>query len=123
MTGKSFSISAILALCLTCISPVFAQNLGSTRGNLAGTVLDSSKAVVPGASVTITGPIGNQKQTTSPQGTFLFSGLVPGGYTVKVEREGFKITLLSNVDVLINNTATVNITLEAGSVSTTVEVS
>jgi Carboxypeptidase regulatory-like domain len=84
--------------------------------------MDASKAVVPGATVTITGPLGNQKLTTTAQGTFLFSGLIPGSYSVKVEKEGFKTTVLPGVDVLINNTATVNVSLEAGAVSTTVEV-
>jgi Carboxypeptidase regulatory-like domain len=122
MTKKSLFSFVALALCLVCCSPVFAQNQGATRGNLGGTVLDPSKAVVPGATVTITGPLGNQMQKTTAQGAFLFNALVPGTYTVKVEKEGFKSALLSNVTVLINNTATVNVTLETGSVATTVDV-
>jgi hypothetical protein len=122
MSRKSLSTFVALALCLVCASPLFAQNLGATRGNLGGTVLDPSKAVIAGASVTITGPLGNQNQTTTDQGTFLFKGLVPGAYRVKVEKEGFKATLLPSVEVLINHTAAVNVTLETGSVSTTVEV-
>ena len=122
MTRKSLFSSVILALCIVCSSPVFAQDLGATRGNLAGTVYDTSKAVVPEAAVTATGPIGSQKATTNGQGMFSFSGLVPGKYAVKVEKEGFKAVLFSNVEILINNTATVNVTLETGAVSTTVEV-
>ena len=122
MARKSLFCLVALALSLVCSSAVFAQNQGSTRGNLGGTVLDASKAVVPGATVTITGPLGSQKLSTSSQGTFLFSGLIPGSYSVKVEKEGFKTTVLPGVDVLINNTATVNVSLEAGAVSTTVEV-
>ena len=122
MTRKSLFSSVILALCIVCSSPVFAQDLGATRGSLAGTVYDTSKAVVPEAAVTATGPIGSQKTTTNGQGMFSFSGLVPGKYAVKVEKEGFKAVLFSNVEILINNTATVNVTLETGAVSTTVEV-
>jgi Carboxypeptidase regulatory-like domain len=122
MSRKSLFGFVALALCLVCSLPLVAQNLGSTRGNLAGTVFDPSKALISGASVTVIGPLGSLNQTTTAQGTFLFTGLVPGTYRVKVEKEGFKATLLPSVTVLINNTATVNVTLETGSVSTTVEV-
>src|SRR6266568_7496042 len=123
MMRKSFISVVALALCLIFSPLVFAQNRGATRGNLGGTIFDPSKAVIPGASVTITGPLGNQVQTTTGGGMFLFTDLVPGTYSVRVQKEGFSVAQLSNVDVLINNTATVNVTLQAGSVSETVEVS
>jgi hypothetical protein len=122
MTRKSVVGLVVLALCLVFSSPMFAQR-GATRGNLAGTVFDSSKAVVPGAEVTITGPLGKQTQTTNGQGAFNFGDLVPGSYSVRVQKEGFKSSVLPNITVLINNTATVNMTLETGAVETTVEVS
>jgi hypothetical protein len=122
MTRKTLASLVVFALCLTSSVFVFGQAQGATRGNLGGTVLDPSKAVIPSATVTINGPLGAQTQTTTPQGTFVFHDLVPGSYAVKVEKEGFKVTLLPKVDVLINNTAMVNVTLETGSVSTTVEV-
>lgn len=100
-----------------------AQNEGSTRGSVAGTVLDPSKAVVPDATVTLTGPLGNEAQTTNTQGAFVFRDLVPGSYSVKVQKTGFSNTVLPAINVLINNTATVNVTLNPGSVETTVEVS
>jgi hypothetical protein len=122
MTRKSVVGLVVLALCLVSSSSVFAQR-GATRGNLAGTVYDSSKAVVPGAEVTITGPLGKQTKTTNSQGDFNFGDLVPGSYSVRVQKEGFKSSVLPSITVLINNTATVNLTLETGTVETTVEVS
>ena len=112
----------ILGLSLICSAVGFAQNQGATRGNLGGTVLDPTKAVIPEARVTITGPIGIQSLTTNPQGTFLFSALIPGKYSVKVEKEGFATTTVADVEVLINNTVSVDVTLKTASVTEMVEV-
>jgi hypothetical protein len=102
---------------------VLAQDQTSSRGNLSGIVLDASKATVPGAEVTITGPIGSRTQTTSDQGSFLFSTLIPGFYAIKVQKAGFKTASLPSVEVLINKTSSVEATLETGEVTQTVEVS
>lgn len=123
MTRKSVARFLPLALMILSSLALLAQNQGSTRGNLGGTVYDSTKALVSDAKVTITGPLGSQSQNTTGQGTFMFTGLVPGTYSVKIEKSGFRTTEARSVDVLINNTATLNMTLEAGSVETTVEVS
>ena len=69
---------AVFALAVLAPGSLSAQNQGATRGNLGGTVFDATKAVVPDATITITGPIGTQVQSTNPQGAFLFSALIPG---------------------------------------------
>jgi len=123
MFRKFFIILFAFTFCLLSATLAFAQNEGSTRGSMAGTVSDPSKAVVPGATVTVTGPLGNATQTSNAQGAFVFRDLVPGSYSVKVQKTGFSNTVMPAIDVLINNTATVNVTLNPGSVETTVEVS
>jgi hypothetical protein len=101
----------------------WAQDQSSARGNLSGVVLDASKATVPGAQVTVTGPIGNLTQTTNDQGTFLFSTLIPGFYSIKVQKPGFKVASVAATEVLINKTTSVEVVLETGEVTQTVEVS
>jgi len=116
----------LLAACLLSLSMgvgTWAQDQSSSRGNLSGVVLDASKATVPGAQVTITGPIGNLSQTTNDQGTFLFSTLIPGFYQVKVQKTGFKVASVAATEVLINKTTSVEVVLETGEVTQTVEVS
>jgi hypothetical protein len=116
----------LLAACLLSFSfglGTLAQDQSSARGNLSGVVLDASKATVPGAQVTVTGPIGNLSQTTNDQGTFLFSTLIPGFYSIKVQKAGFKIASIAATEVLINKTTSVEVTLETGEVTQTVEVS
>lgn len=118
-----FSIAFTVALLAVCARPTLAQNQGATRGSIAGTVLDSTKASVPNATVTLTGPLGTQTQSTNASGKFLFGQLVPGSYSVKIEKEGFNTFTIPAVEVLINNTATVEAVMETGAVSTTLEVS
>jgi hypothetical protein len=116
----------LLAACLLSLSlglGTWAQDQSSSHGNLGGVVLDASKATVPGAQVTVTGPIGNLSQTTNDQGTFLFSTLVPGFYSIKVQKAGFKIASVAATEVLINKTTSVEVVLETGEVTQTVEVS
>jgi len=115
----------LLAACLLSLSlglGAWAQDQSSSRGNLSGVVLDASKATVPGAQVTITGPIGNLSQTTNDQGTFLFSTLIPGFYSIKVQKAGFKLASVAATEVLINKTTSVEVVLETGEVTQTVEV-
>ena len=112
----------VLALCAAFAMPTLAQDQSSARGNLSGLVYDSSQSLVPGAEVTITGPIGSLTQNTSGQGSFLFSTLIPGVYTVKVTKAGFKVSQVGNLEVLINKTTSLSVTLEPGAVTQVVEV-
>jgi hypothetical protein len=122
MNKLKFLSLLVLGFCLICSTAGYAQNQGATRGNLGGTVLDATKAVVPDASVTITGPIGAQTQTTNQQGSFIFTALVPGPYSVKVTKQGFNDTTVAGIEVLINNTAAVNVTIQAAGVTSQIEV-
>src|SRR3989442_13998827 len=103
MKNKWLAIILVLELCGVCSFSARAQDT-SARGNLGGLVYDATKGLVPGASVTITGPIGSLSQNTTEQGSFLFSALIPGFYTVKVQKQGFKVSEVNGVEVLINKT-------------------
>src|SRR5260370_24178074 len=122
MKNKWLVISLLLVFCGVSSCLLTAQDQGSARGNLSGLVYDSTKALVPGAQVTITGPIGGQTQTTTEEGTFLFSTLIPGSYSVKVLKTGFRLASVKIADALINKTTSIEIILETGQVTETVEV-
>src|SRR6266702_828763 len=123
MKNKWLASVSVAVLLLLFSFPALAQDLGSTRGNLSGLVYDSSKGLVPGAEVTITGPIGNLVQTTTEQGSFLFANLIPGIYSIRVQKAGFKVANIKSAEVLINKTTSVEVILETGQVSEVVEVS
>src|SRR5882762_10587161 len=122
MKIKWLVIISVLAFSTILSISVAAQDQGSARGNLSGLVYYSTKALVPGAQVTITGPIGSQTQTTTQEGSFLFSTLIPGNYSVKVQKSGFKVASVKSAEVQINKTTSIEVILETGQISEIVEV-
>jgi hypothetical protein len=102
---------------------VFAQNVGA----IAGTIVDSTGAVLPGVTVVLSNPgtIGaSQQAVTDDRGDYQFTRLVPNGtYSVKAELEGFRAAVRDNVVVNAEVTARVDLTLEVGVVSDAVTVS
>jgi hypothetical protein len=89
-----------------------------------GTVTDSTGAIVPGATVTITNTATNEKRTaeSSATGDFNFVSLVPSTYTVAVQKSSFKRFLRDQVVVQVNSTVRVDASLQIGETSETVEV-
>ena len=80
-----------LALALAAIAPVaFAQ---ISTGNVYGTVTDESGAVLPGVSVSLSGPVGNRSTVSSSQGEFRFLDLDNGRYKVTVALPGSRRSL------------------------------
>jgi hypothetical protein len=100
----------------------FSQEATAVKGNIAGTVADTSGAVIPDAKVTITGPEGARTMTSDASGRFEARALTPGFYTVAVEKAGFRKYENKNIEVVTNRTSGVNVGLQPGQVSETVEV-
>ena len=93
-------------------------------GNLVGTVVDSSSAVVTNASVAATN-LGTGLTTTTTTGTtggYRFDNLPAGSYRITVKASGFR-TVTQQAEVQLNQTGTVNVTLSPGAATETVEVS
>ena len=99
-----------------------AQEQSSTKGALAGQITDPTGAVVPGAKVTVTGGEGARETVTDAAGHFVVGSLTPGLYTVGVESAGFKADQAKNLEVVINRTSNVSLTLQPGAVAETVQV-
>jgi hypothetical protein len=115
-------MNRLVAIFLLVGSALLAQ---TNRGGIAGTVTDSSKAVVAGATVTITnlGTNETRKVSTSESGTYSATNLDPVTYRVEVESAGFKKESVNGVKVDTSSVATVNVSLTPGSVDTQVTVS
>src|SRR3954462_15267064 len=124
MKRKLMAAVAITALCALFTVPAFAQGSAesSVRGNLSGTVFDSSGAVVTGAKVTISGPTGTKSDSTNQDGQFLFPLLSPGFYGVKVEKGSFKTADVKGVEVVTGKTSNVRVGMVAGAAGEVVEV-
>jgi hypothetical protein len=93
-------------------------------GNLVGTVIDTSAAVVSNATVEATKiDTGiTTTTTTGNTGAYRFENLPVGTYRIIVKSGGFK-TAIQQVDVVLNQTGTLNVTLTLGATSETIEVS
>ncbi len=121
MSRKWLFETAIGIFLLSCTLPALAQE-SAVKGNLAGTVYDTTGAVVPEAKVTLGGPTGTRSINSDEAGNFLFPLLIPGFYSVKVEKSGFKVADVKGVEVVTDRTATVHVTLVAGAPTQVVEV-
>jgi carboxypeptidase family protein len=116
------STAVLLAAILAAFSAVVVGQ--AMNATLLGTVTDTSGAVVSGAKVTITETKTgvSRSATTNEDGNYQFPNLPPGQYEVAVEREGFKKSVRSGVDVLVNSDVRVNAVLQPGTNSETVVV-
>jgi len=97
---------------------------GQANAGVTGTVTDASGAVITDASVTVTNEATSvsSRTTTSSSGTYSVTGLIPGAYTITVEKTGFKKSINNHVNVEVTVTATINVALSNGAVTDTVEV-
>jgi hypothetical protein len=99
--------------------------LGQTSdGNIIGTVLDASGAAVPNATVALENSDTGVKVSTKtdPNGGYRFGNVVVGRYSVTASAPGFTTTSVKDLPVELNKTATANIRLEVGAVSTAIDV-
>ena len=102
-----------------------AANAQSVTGQISGTVVDATGAAVVGASVTLTNDLSKQERTfsTSGSGSFIFTGLVPGAYSIKVAGAGFKNYEQKAIRVAAQERVDLHdIALAVGDVTSTVEV-
>ena len=71
-------------------------------GSIAGTVTDTSGAVLPGVNVSLNGERligGQQLQVTDAGGTYRFDRLPPGAYQLKFELAGFRTVEQTDVRI------------------------
>ena len=91
---------------LACLALVSVASFGQTfYGTVVGSVQDSTGAVIPGASVTITSlATGEQRvQETEVSGLYRFVNLVPGQYRLEARSEGFKLwSFIVNTTTICN---------------------
>jgi hypothetical protein len=110
-------------LLLALILAPCAQAQGIT-GSIAGTVSDSSGAIILGATVTVRNLNTNavRQVATSGIGSYEITLLPPGNYSVKVDKAGFKAFEQDNITLQIDQVAQINAQLQVGSEQTTVTV-
>ena len=118
LCSKSF-VALLAIFLLTNVS--FAQ---SGRATVRGTVKDQQGNLVAGATVNLVNAEKNfsRTQTSSQDGSYVFTAVPPGTYKLEVEAKGFKKTSLSDVKALVDSSVEADVILEIGAVSETVNV-
>jgi hypothetical protein len=109
----------VLLAAVLCAGPVAAQEI---TGSVTGTVVDSSKAAIPGATVKIEGGSVNQTQVTDESGRYNFAAVPPGIYKLTSTLQGFSTGLAENVAVAIGKATTIDFTLNVGGLAEQVTV-
>jgi hypothetical protein len=110
----------LAALLLTAVS-AFAQGANTA---VSGVVTDPTGAAVPGAAVTVfnTNTSITINTATNDRGEYTVPALPAGAYRVTVAKAGFKSSTIENVNLSVGVPGTVNVKLEVGQASETVEV-
>ena len=110
--------AAILGLAMSAS----AQSI--VTGGISGIVTDPAGAVITGAALTLrsVGTGETYTGTTSGAGDYTFALLKPGDYTLNVAKDGFK-TVSQAVSVKLGTTVSVNVAMELGASTQTIEVS
>jgi hypothetical protein len=120
---KTNLFACILACLLLAVCAAYGQGVG-TSGEITGTVVDPSGAVIDKATVlAVDTARGIQHSvTTNDSGRYRFSGLPPAAYSVTVQGAGFASEVKKNVVVVLGETITVDFQLKLSVVADQVDV-
>src|SRR6185437_5714455 len=127
---RGSSMSGLLRLLfwsILFISVLFTVTITSaqtTFGTVVGTITDASGSAVPDTGVVLTnlGTRAKRTQPTNAEGLYQFVNVLPGQYSIEIQKPGFKRVLRSPVTVETQSTSKIDIALQIGDVSQSVEV-
>src|SRR5690242_6312149 len=106
---------------LLALTPVASAQ--SVTGQISGVVTDPTGAVVAGATVQLTHELSKHTRefTTESAGSFIFTGLVPGSYSIRVAQRGFNTQEQKGITVAAQERVDLHdVRLEVGDVTTSV---
>jgi Carboxypeptidase regulatory-like domain/TonB dependent receptor len=118
-TATPLAITLLALLAMT----QYAQ-AQAVKGSLLGTITDTNGAAVANSTITITETRTNIviTTTTNASGNYVFANLQDGIYRLEASLSGFKRVVREDVEVKVNTTIRVDLTMEVGNVSESVQV-
>ncbi len=119
MYRKLLGVVILLVAC----SANAARAQETTGGSIGGQITDPQGLPLPGVTITLTAPQGNQTFVTDETGRFFAPFLPPGVYVVRAELSGFRPAERRNIEVRLGQRSEIPLTLQVGALTETVEVS
>ena len=119
MTQLIARVLALFVVCGLLTTTAYAQ---SQTGTVEGKVVDEQGGVLPGVTVTLTGPRGTQSTVSDTEGVYRFVGVTPGVYTLRIEMPGFMTQERTDVTVGVGRTVSADFTLAIKGLAETVNV-
>jgi hypothetical protein len=119
------AIAGLLILAAALLNPGSAWTQAGYTAQVRGTVADQTGAVVQNAKLTMTndGTGISTSATTDSNGQYVFNGLRPATYAVRVEATGFQPRIQKNVVLAVAQQATLDFVLKPYSFNETITVS
>lgn len=116
---KQIWAALLIGFCLVLYAP--AQ---TTNGLITGSITDATGAVVPGAQVKVVNRDTGQERTavSDTSGLYVVPQLAPGVYTLTSAKEGFASVKQNNIQLLVNQSLTIDLKVSVASVAQTIEV-
>jgi len=110
-----------MAALLSAPMNVWAQR---TTGDIRGVVTDESGAVLPGVTLTLSGPAvqGRPSTVSNESGVYRFPNLAPGVYQVSAELAGFATKAQTGIQVALGATADVGVQMSVSTQQETITV-
>ncbi|HVN80894.1 MAG TPA: TonB-dependent receptor [Terriglobia bacterium] len=124
MTNSSSKVKLAFFVMGLLMLPAELMAQAANAAQVRGTIKDSTGAVVPRVSVTITNEATHMSEKTvaDEMGRYIFNGLPPASYTMKVELTGFKTVVRTKIVLRVGSQTDLDFTLEVGEVTQTVDV-
>src|SRR5229473_1127691 len=118
------SVGALLLVGHLTVGAAAAQTVSATMGAIDGRVTDHTNAVLPGVTVTISGPamMGTRVVTTNEEGAYRIAAVPPGDYTIAFTLDGFSPVKRTEIRVGLGFTASVNVQMSVGGIEENVTV-
>ena len=121
----NFFLSRIALLIAVMTAAFGLAQAQMTTGTVRGVVRDQNGALIDGAKIALANNANGEARTTqtSDAGSFEFTNLLPGAYTITVEANGFKSVTLKDVKVELNKTTDIPVAVAVGVQTETITVS
>lgn len=114
-----------LLVLLLCLGPAFASaQTGQSFGEITGRVLDEQGGVLPGVTITLSGPgiMGAQTAVSNEHGAYRFPAVPSGTYKITFELGGFATSVREGVIVAVRSTVTIDGTMKVAALSETLTI-